>query len=101
MKPIELKIDRDVRISANRNDTNFWRLFFDKPPVIRLDGEIIEQVYEARSGDLGFVTYYLNDEAGKPLLADVVLRSGEIIDTIHARKTMHGTVTITSTEAKG
>lgn len=83
---------RGIRISGNRNDCDFWRIHFTRPPLVTLDGVPVQFVCEARSGKDGYVVVELQHDS-KPALADVVF-NGEIIDRIIPRRTIHGDVVI-------
>ncbi|CAN7166718.1 hypothetical protein LJR234_000349 [Mesorhizobium amorphae] len=84
-----------MRISGWHNDVDFWRIKTRRLPAVMLDGEFVTQpICEARDGEFGYVVIELLDADQKPILANVVLPSGEIIDQVIAHKTLHGNVEI-------
>ncbi|RWG12237.1 MAG: hypothetical protein EOQ55_27170 [Mesorhizobium sp.] len=64
-------------------------------PAVMLDGEFVMQpIFEARDGEFGYVVVGLLDADSKPILANVVLPNGEVIDQVIAKKTLRGNVEI-------
>jgi hypothetical protein len=91
---------KHVRISGRSTDIDFWRRRTSVPPIIFLDGQRVDGfVLEARDGECGYVRIEVVDEDGKPILANVVLPSGEIIEQIIATRMVRGRVTIVLPEA--
>ncbi|WP_027143156.1 hypothetical protein [Mesorhizobium sp. WSM3626] len=88
---------RTTRTSGNRNDVDFWRYRSKTLPIVILDGKVFDRpVCEAFAGSdgYGYVTVEVLGEDGLPLLANVVLPDGEVLDQVIARRTIHGSVTI-------
>lgn len=97
MITVTLPARRATRVSGNRNDVDFWRNRSKTLPIVILDGKVCDRnICEAFSGTdgYGYVRVEVLGENGLPLLANVVLPDGEILDQVIARRTIHGTVTI-------
>lgn len=94
---VSLPARRPTRTSGNRNDVDFWRNRSKTPPIVILDAKVFDRpICEAFSDSdgYGYVVIEVLGENGLPLLADVVLPGGEVLDQVIARRTIHGAVTI-------
>jgi len=84
-----------IRVSAKTRDIDYWRCRFKSVPTISLDGAVITApIVEARSGEYGYVVTELCDTTGKPVLANVVLPDGRVVDRVIPTETRHGVVSI-------
>lgn len=83
------------RLSGSSSSPSYWRMYFHKPPTVLLDDRIVtENIYELLAGNGGYIVVEVLGDDGKPVLADVVLPSGEVIDRVIAKRTLYGRVEI-------